>query len=335
MTTQPRFPHTPKLARLAALLVAGAIGASACGGDGVPIAAPADTETEAPDAVAAADETPADNGDSAPATPGAVAASVDTIDGLGDVLVGSNGLTLYGFTNDTAAQSTCYGTCADAWPPVIVDRDFTLAPALDVGAFATTEREDGTHQLVAGKWPLYFFAGDVIPGDANGQGSGDVWFTVDPGGQLITDASAGSADQAASDNPSGDEATAATVGSTDLGDALVDANGLTLYGFLDDTDSTPTCADACADAWPPLLVNGPDLPADLDPAVFSVAPRDDGTFQLVAGVWPLYRFAGDAGPGDINGQGSGDVWFVAKPDGKLFVPEAAEAEASNGYGSND
>jgi hypothetical protein len=52
--------------------------------------------------------------------------------------------------------------------------------------------------------------------------------------------------------------------------------------------------------------------------VNSLVPRDDGTFQQRAGVWPLYRFAGDAAPGETNGQGSGGVWFAAAPDGSLI-----------------
>ena len=40
--------------------------------------------------------------------------------------------------------------------------------------------------------------------------------------------------------------------------------------------------------------------------------------QLKAGKWPLYRFAGDEAPGDVNGQGSGDVWFVLDPQAKLI-----------------
>jgi len=59
------------------------------------------------------------------------------------------------------------------------------------------------------------------------------------------------------------------------------------------------------------------LPAGLDPATFSVVERPDGSFQLSAGAWPLYRFAGDTVPDDINGQGSGDVWFAVAGDGSL------------------
>ena len=105
---------------------------------------------------------------------------------------------------------------------------------------------------------------------------------------------------------------------TELGDVLVDEAGLTLYGFTKDADGMPTCEGACAEAWPPLLVDGAELPAGLDPAVFSVVERGDGSHQLKAGKWPLYRFAGDAAPGETNGQGSGDVWFVVDPLGGLI-----------------
>lgn len=296
--------------RLAGGLFAGSLLLAACGAD-TPIAAPAG---DAPEPAAA---------DAPAAEVGGVAATIATTS-LGDVLVGADGRTLYGFTNDSDASSTCSGTCADAWPPVIVDPDFAVAPALDVGIFATTVREDGSHQLVAGKWPLYFFAGDAIPGDVNGQGSGDVWFAVTPDGSLITDAPAA---PEAADAPAPAATALVSTGTTSLGDVLVDASGLSLYGFTEDVDGVPTCADACADAWPPVLLDSAELPADLDPAVFSVSERADGTFQLNAGVWPLYRFAGDAAPGDVNGQNSGDVWFLATPDGGLIRDGADEASA--------
>jgi predicted lipoprotein with Yx(FWY)xxD motif len=45
--------------------------------------------------------------------------------------------------------------------------------------------------------------------------------------------------------------------------------------------------------------------------------RPDGSHQLKAGKWPLYRFAGDAAPGDVNGQGTAGVWYVVIPNGSL------------------
>ncbi|MEM7285293.1 MAG: hypothetical protein AAF480_02995 [Actinomycetota bacterium] len=311
--------------RLAGSLLAGTIIFTACGGDSVPIA-------QAPDVPAA---------EAAVVAPvlGGIATTAGVTD-LGEILVGEDGLTLYGFTNDIDATSACYGTCADAWPPVIVGQDFEVAPGLDTGIFATTVRDDGSLQLVAGKWPLYFFAGDAAPGDVNGQGSGDVWFAIDTEGILITDGDGEPA--AAVDQPADDESVAALapsligVGGTEIGEVLVGPGSLSLYGFLNDVDGRPTCEGACADAWPPILVDGPELPADLDPAVFSVVQRPDGTHQLRAGVWPLYLFAGDAQQGDVNGQGSGDVWFLAAPDGSLIgapgVGDAAAAEeSSSGY----
>jgi predicted lipoprotein with Yx(FWY)xxD motif len=129
-------------------------------------------------------------------------------------------------------------------------------------------------------------------------------------------------------------ADAAPVGQADtgLGTVLVDGEGLTLYGLTDDTGGTPTCDGACADAWPPLTIDGSELPAGLDPGVYSVVERSDGTFQLAAGEWPLYRFAGDARPGDTNGQGSGGVWFAVAPDGSLIGgPDAGTAASGSAY----
>jgi predicted lipoprotein with Yx(FWY)xxD motif len=333
----PSYPTTnqqdPKAQRrrgkTVGLLFAAAVGLAACGSDPAPIAAPAGDSTEqaAETAAPAADQT------------ASAAAVTSTESPLGDILVGSNGLVVYGFTNDVDATSACYGTCAEAWPPLIVDESWDVAPGLDSGIFNAVERDDGQLQLVAGKWPLYYFAGDTVPADLNGQGSGDVWFVVGTDGVLITDPVDGSeaADQSAEESAGGDEAAEqaiVSVGTTEAGDVLVDAAGLSLYGFLDDADGEPTCEGACADAWPPILVDSAELPSGLDADTFSVVERPDGTFQLKAGKWPLYLFAGDAAPGDINGQGSGDVWFLSAPDGSL-IKDDGQAAADDGGDNQD
>jgi predicted lipoprotein with Yx(FWY)xxD motif len=253
---------------------------------------------------------------------------------LGNILVGPNGLTLYGFTNDVDGQSSCSGTCAEAWPPLTVDPNWTVGPGLDSAVFNTVTREDGTEQLVAGRWPLYYFSGDTAPGDVNGQGSGGVWFAVnvdttlvdapatggEAGGEAGGDYGADQPDQGEQAGQGGDaSAQPVQVAETSLGDALVDSEGMTLYAFTQDADGTPTCTGDCASTWPALLVEGePEIGDPLDPATFSTVDGAEGGTQLVAGEWPLYRFSGDSAPGDVNGQGSGGVWFAVAPDGTLI-----------------
>lgn len=149
-------------------------------------------------------------------------------------------------------------------------------------------------------------------------------------GSSGTDESSAAAD-GSSAGAGAEDAVPVSEADTDLGRVLVDADGLTLYGLTDDSEGVPTCDGACADAWPPLTVDTAELPAGLDADVFSVVERADGTFQLKAGAWPLYRFAGDSAPGETNGQGSGGVWFAAAPDGSLIQGDAAApAEGSTG-----
>lgn len=174
-----------------------------------------------------------------------------------------------------------------------------------------------TSLLIAAAVTLAACGGDDDASDAT---AAPVAATAAPAATATTAAPAPTATTVA---PAGTEAVVG-VGSTDLGEVLVDAGGLSLYGFLNDTGGTSACYDACAQAWPPLIVDGPDLPDGLDAAVFSVTERTDGTYQLVAGDWPLYTYFEDVGPGDVFGQGSGGAWYVVDPAGELIeeVPDA-------------
>jgi predicted lipoprotein with Yx(FWY)xxD motif len=104
---------------------------------------------------------------------------------LGQLLADANGRTLYGLTQDAAGTPTCVGGCAAAWPPVVVDDSLDLSSLPSTASFSIVDRPDGTKQLKAGKWPLYYFSGDTAAGEANGQGSGGVWFVVAPNATLI------------------------------------------------------------------------------------------------------------------------------------------------------
>lgn len=100
-----------------------------------------------------------------------------------------------------------------------------------------------------------------------------------------------------------------------LGTWLTGSNGLTLYTFEPDSPNTSTCIDGCAAAWPPFTLGvGAVVEAgDGVPGAFTTFERVDGTLQVAYNGAPLYYFASDNGPGDTNGQGLGDAWFVAEP----------------------
>jgi predicted lipoprotein with Yx(FWY)xxD motif len=288
---------------------------------GALLAACGSSDSSKPSAAAPAPPPPSAATSPAPAPAAAAGASVSVkaaTSPLGQILVGPDGRTLYAFTNDTEAKSTCTGTCAEAWPPAVVAASWTVAPGLDSGIFSTVARDDGTEQLTAGQFPLYYFSGDARPGDVNGQGSGNVWFVVDTKAQVVKDAASGAAAAAPTTAAAtAAPAPAASLADSSLGKIVVDGSGRTLYAFTKDANGTSTCLDACANAWPPAIVTGDVAVQGLDQSLFTTAPRPDGSMQLKMGKWPLYTFSGDAAPGDVNGQGSGGSWFVVGQDGKL------------------
>lgn len=100
-----------------------------------------------------------------------------------------------------------------------------------------------------------------------------------------------------------------------LGAYLTGDNGLTLYTFKPDSPNTSTCAAGCAQAWPPFAV-GADDEIEAGDGVggdLTTFARGDGSLQVAYDGAPLYSFANDTTPGDTNGQGQGDAWFVARP----------------------
>jgi predicted lipoprotein with Yx(FWY)xxD motif len=118
---------------------------------------------------------------SAPAVaPSLVKAGTITVGGKPEtVLADAKGLTLYYFTPDKGGRVTCTGGCAQAWPPLEVSG--TAAPAVPSGlsgTLGTVQSPDGRLQLTFNGWPLYTYAGDAAPGDANGRGLNGKWFEV-------------------------------------------------------------------------------------------------------------------------------------------------------------
>ncbi len=110
---------------------------------------------------------------------GTVFVSLGSVVGLGQVLVDSEGHTLYAFSADKGGKSACEGACAKAWPPYLVEHG-EPEPSNGAGAsrLGTITRADGSRQVTYAGRPLYGFSGDRQPGEASGQGSsafGGTW----------------------------------------------------------------------------------------------------------------------------------------------------------------
>lgn len=115
------------------------------------------------------------------------------------------------------------------------------------------------------------------------------------------------------------------VSDTDLGEILVDGEGMTLYVFDNDSDGQSACTGDCVDTWPPLTS---EVTADdgVDESLIGMTERDDGTAQATYDNQPLYYFAGDSAAGDTNGQAVGGIWWVVAPDGKKITNETSQAD---------
>lgn len=120
----------------------------------------------------------------------------------------------------------------------------------------------------------------------------------------------------------------------DLGEILVDSAGRTLYMFDRDTrgSGASACSGDCVGAWPPLTVEGDPTAGDGVTAALTTFERSDDGTQVAANGWPLYYYARDEEPGDVEGQGAGEVWWVLGPDGRPKRSQATPTPSDGGGG---
>lgn len=215
---------------------------------------------------------------------------------LGKILVDAQGRTLYYFANDISAggASACSGQCAIVWPVFSTDTIKVSSP-LDPADFSSVTRTDGSRQTTYYGWPLYYYQADTKPGDVKGENVLNVWFVVKPDESVLI------AHKAA------------------LGSYLTDGSGKTLYYFAKDTPGTSACAGTCLAKWPAFSADPISAPSVLKPADFSSTQRTDGIKQTAFMGRQLYYFADDTKPGDTNGQGFNNLWYVANVSGIVPV----------------
>lgn len=86
-----------------------------------------------------------------------------------------NHMSLYTYENDILGVSNCYGVCADAWPPALLDANTVMSES-----YSLIKRDDGKMQAAFKGQPLYLSVLDKRVGDTNGDGVGGVWFLARP-----------------------------------------------------------------------------------------------------------------------------------------------------------
>lgn len=132
-------------------------------------------------------ETKSASAEAAPgAESGAGVVSLGNVQKLGMVLVDSNGMTLYDFHKDKGTTSSCYGPCAEGWPPMLTEGEPSVGNGASASKLGTTERKDGTMQVTYAGHPLYTFVEDKKPGEANGNdvsAFGGQWYALKGNGE--------------------------------------------------------------------------------------------------------------------------------------------------------
>jgi len=260
-------------------------------------------------------------------------------DALGLVLVDDAGRTLYAFDGDPTRDNVACSArpCDSKWVPLAAPG---VAHPLD--DFAFVDRNDGVRQWTYKGKGLYTYAGDLMPGAANGIGADKHWFVAEVVRYYVP--------------PS-----VTVVKTAALGNTFATAKGMTLYrrdGWLNqsggghsfvrgqplrpavgrDIGTNPRCNDMehfdttleaqggndCYKVWHPFLA-----PANAQPSGFwDIAVRDDGTKQWVYQGYALWTYDVDKKPGDLNGNDIFD-WVISEdPDVPAEVGTQVDGVAS-------
>jgi predicted lipoprotein with Yx(FWY)xxD motif len=124
-----------------------------------------------------------------PASRPATEISFGTPNSIGPVVVDDEGRTLYSFNRDHRGrgESSCYGACARAWPPLIAHGPPapTDRRAVHAALLGTIRRRDGAVQVTYAGWPLYRFARESTAkaSQIGARAFGGVWYPVNLDGR--------------------------------------------------------------------------------------------------------------------------------------------------------
>ncbi|MGE4062904.1 MAG: hypothetical protein AB7E79_06010 [Rhodospirillaceae bacterium] len=245
---------------------------------------------------------------------------------VGRLVVNEQRFSLYTWDNDGPNKSNCTGDCARVWIPALAP-----ASAQPQGEWTIFQRAPGVRQWAFRKKPVYTFSEDTgRAGNAGEEVPG--WHNVYT--------------QLAPPNPS-----EFTVQMTLAGDVLADAKGKTIYYYTcgDDSQDQMSCdlmdspqvyriaiagggnPERARQMWPYVQASAN---AKIPSLLWSIVWVDPMTGREAAAnqpgalrVWayrkrPVYTYAGDKEPGDMEGNGIGEWQGYRNGFRAFYVREA-------------
>jgi predicted lipoprotein with Yx(FWY)xxD motif len=105
---------------------------------------------------------------------------------FGEILVDSDGRTLYSFDKESTDRSECFGACAEAWPPFYSKGEPQAGGGVKQDLLGTTDHE-GKDLVTYDGHPLYYYVNEG-PNEVLCQGVeefGGLWLVVAPSGEVI------------------------------------------------------------------------------------------------------------------------------------------------------
>ncbi len=112
---------------------------------------------------------------------------------------------------------------------------------------------------------------------------------------------------------------AITVGPSEFGPILFDANRQAIYVFEQDRKGKSNCYGECAELWPPVYTTrNPRAKGKARASLLGTTKRKDGRRQVTYAGKPLYFYAHE-GPNEVlchNVMLNGGLWWVVGPNGK-------------------
>ncbi len=111
-----------------------------------------------------------------------------TLPAVGAVLVDGTGHAVYAFSPDRQRRTTCDGSCASVWPPLLSGGRPVAGSGLRSALLGTLRDPDGKTRVTYNRWPFYLYAGDGSAGQAHGQvitSYGAMWSTIGSSGRVF------------------------------------------------------------------------------------------------------------------------------------------------------